>query len=89
MFYKCMNSKRRAKENVYPLLDAVGNMTTEVKEKAEVLSTFFTFAFNCQTSYPKVLSLLTWKSGLGNRINHPQFRCRQRPSTPLDFHKSV
>lgn len=52
MFYKCMNSKRRAKENVYPLLDAVGNMTTEVKEKAEVLSTFFTFAFNCQTSYP-------------------------------------
>lgn len=46
-----MNSKRRAKENVCPLLDAVGNMTTEDKEKAEVLSTFFTFAFNCQTNY--------------------------------------
>jgi len=28
-------------------------MTTEEKEKAEVLNTFFTFLFKIQTSYPQ------------------------------------
>ena len=36
LFYKYINSKRRAKDNLHPLLDVAGNMTTENKEKAEV-----------------------------------------------------
>jgi len=37
-FYKYINSMLRAKENLHSLLDAAGNVTTENKEKAEVLS---------------------------------------------------
>ena len=52
-FYKYINGKRRSKENFHALLDALGNVTTEDKEKAEVLSAFFTSAFNSQISYPQ------------------------------------
>jgi len=49
LFYKYMNSKRRAKENLHPLLDAAGTM--EDKEKTEILNAFFTHIFKSQTSY--------------------------------------
>ena len=52
-FYEYINGKRRTKENFHPLLDAVGNVATEDKEKAEVLSALFTFVFNGQISYPQ------------------------------------
>ena len=52
-FYEYINGKRRTKENFHRLLDAVGNVTTEDKEKAGVLNTLFTSAFNSQISYPQ------------------------------------
>jgi len=37
-FYKNINSKMRVKENLCPLLDASGYVTTEDKDNTEVLS---------------------------------------------------
>ena len=50
---KYVNSKRRAKKNLHPLLDATGNMTREDKEKTEFINAFFTSVFKSQTSYPQ------------------------------------
>lgn len=42
----------RAKENLHPLLDTMGNITTKDEEKAELLSDFFASIFNSQIVYP-------------------------------------
>ncbi|KAK4832988.1 hypothetical protein QYF61_027012 [Mycteria americana] len=42
--------KRRAKENLQPLLDGGGNTVTKDEEKAEVLNATFTSVFNSKTS---------------------------------------
>ncbi|KAF1444227.1 hypothetical protein FQV21_0013191, partial [Spheniscus demersus] len=52
-FYKYINDKKRAKENLHPLLDAGGNVVTKDEEKAEVLNAFFASVFNRQTDYPQ------------------------------------
>lgn len=41
-FYKCINSKRRGKENLRSLLDLMGNIVNKDEEKAKILNTFFT-----------------------------------------------
>ena len=45
-FYKYINNKKRAKENLHLLLDAGGNIATKDENKAEVLNAFFVSVFN-------------------------------------------
>ncbi|KAK4821004.1 hypothetical protein QYF61_010735 [Mycteria americana] len=49
-FYKYISNKRRAKENLHPLLDMKGNIVTKDEEKARVLNATFTSVFNSKTS---------------------------------------
>ncbi|KAK4823476.1 hypothetical protein QYF61_002523 [Mycteria americana] len=49
-FYKYISNKRRAKENLHPLLDARGNIVTKDEEKTEVLNAAFASVFNSKTS---------------------------------------
>ncbi|KAK4807856.1 hypothetical protein QYF61_007762 [Mycteria americana] len=49
-FYKYINNKRRAKENLHPLSDTGGNKVTKDEGKAEVLNSFFASDFNSKTS---------------------------------------
>ncbi|PKU29972.1 hypothetical protein llap_19725 [Limosa lapponica baueri] len=51
-FYKYINNKKRARENLHPLLDAGGNVATKDK-KAEILHAFFASVFYSQPSYPQ------------------------------------
>ena len=50
-FYKYINSKRRARENLHPLLNTQGNLVTKDQDKAEVLNAFFASVFNSRTCY--------------------------------------
>lgn len=90
-FYKYISSKRRSKENLHHLLDAVGNVTTENKEKAEVLNAFSTSAFNNQISYPQVTlrpDLEVWDA-MQNTPPVIQVETVRKLLLHLDCHKST
>ncbi|KAK4816543.1 hypothetical protein QYF61_017744 [Mycteria americana] len=49
-FFKYISSKRRAEENLQPLVDGGGNTVTKGEEKAEVLNAFFASVFNSRAN---------------------------------------
>ncbi|KAK4829760.1 hypothetical protein QYF61_006484 [Mycteria americana] len=49
-FFKYISSKRRAKENLQPLVDRGGNTVTKDEEKAEVLNAFFASVLNSRAN---------------------------------------
>jgi len=49
-FYKYFNTKRKARENLHPLLDTEENTVTKDQDKAEVLNAFFASVCNSKTS---------------------------------------
>lgn len=50
LFYKYINNYRKVKLKLLPLLNAVRNMITKDKEKADILNAFFTSIFKSQTN---------------------------------------
>ena len=71
LFYKYINSKRKTRENLHSLLNEAGNVTTEDKEKAEVLNAFFTSVFKGQTSYPQDTPLSDLAALAGEQTKPP------------------
>ena len=59
-FYKYINSKRRARENLHPLLDAEGNLVTKDQDKAEELNAFVASVANSKTCYSLGKNPLCW-----------------------------
>ncbi|KAK4822089.1 hypothetical protein QYF61_009726 [Mycteria americana] len=49
-FFEYISSKRRAKENLQPLVDGGGNTVTKDEEKAEVPNAFFASVFNSRAN---------------------------------------
>jgi len=71
VFCRYIGNKKRAKENLHPLLDAGEDIATKDEQKAEVLTAFFILVFDSQTSFSMVFSPQCWKIGKERRINLP------------------
>jgi len=64
-FYKYINTKRRARESLHPMLDAEGNTVTEDQDKAELLNAIFASVFNRKTSYSLGMQRLVLENRIG------------------------
>jgi len=56
-FFKYISSKRKARDNVGPLLNEVGILVMEDAEKAELLNAFFTSVFSIKADPQKSQAL--------------------------------
>jgi len=69
-FHKYINSRRRAGENLHPLLDTEDKTVTKDQDKAEVLNAFFASVFNSKACYSLGTQppVLVGKDGEQNRL---------------------
>ena len=89
--YKYINSKRRTRENLHSLLNEARNVTTEDKEKADILNAFFTSVLKRQTGYPQVSPLSDLAALAGEQTKPPtiQEETVRDLLLQLDCHKSM
>ena len=88
-FYKYMNNKRRTKQNLCPILVAVGNITTKDEEKAEVLRAFFVSVGKGQISYPQGPQPPELQDRDGEQNNPPTIQKKTELLLDPDCHKSM
>ena len=69
-FYKYISNRRRAKENLHPLLDVEGNIVTRDEEKTDVINAFFASVFNGKTTC-SLGTIPSEKTEMGSRMKSP------------------
>ncbi|KAK4816845.1 hypothetical protein QYF61_023967 [Mycteria americana] len=90
-FFKYISSKRRAKENLQPLVDGGGNTVTKDEEKAEVLNAFFASVFNSRANCPLGTQPLELEDRDGDQNGAPMIQEEMVSDLlhHLDTHKSM
>jgi len=70
-FYKYLNNKKRAKDNLHPLLDLGGTSTSRMKKRLKYLITSLPQSLIIRLVIPRIVSSQCWKTGKESRIKPP------------------